>query len=111
MSSRNCFILTHSDLTASIQRGNWIGYRKDVASQCAYCPYNPDLSHTSYVTLPSRNNDLEAFFCDGLNRKGILCGQCKEGYGPVVNSDQYRCVKCFVIPGFFIYSVNIYQSH
>ena len=91
------FILTHSDLTASIQRGNWIGYSRDgliVASQCAYCPYNPHLSHTSYVTLPSRNNDLEAFFCDGLNRKGILCGQCKEGYGPAVNSQQYKCVKC-----------------
>ena len=92
------FILTHSNLTASIVRGFWIGNTSKngqlKVSQCSYCSLNPDLNYTNYVTLPSKKDDLEAFFCDGLNRKGILCGQCKEGYGPAVNSDQYKCVKC-----------------
>ena len=92
------FILTHSDLTASIQRGYWMGNTTEdgllKVSLCSYCSFNPDLDHTNYVTLPSKNEELEAFFCDGLNRKGVLCGQCKEGYGPAVNSDQFKCVKC-----------------
>ena len=92
------FILTHSNLTVSIERGFWMGNTSKndqlKVSQCSYCSLNPDLNYTNYVTLPSKKEDLEAFFCDGLNRKGILCGQCKEGYGPAVNSDQYKCVKC-----------------
>ena len=32
--------------------------------------------------------------CTQFNRKGILCGQCKDGYGPAAYSFSLECVKC-----------------
>ena len=32
--------------------------------------------------------------CTQFNRKGILCGQCKDGYGPAAYSFSLKCVEC-----------------
>ena len=32
--------------------------------------------------------------CAQFNRKGILCSQCKDGYGPAVYSFSLKCVEC-----------------
>ena len=93
------FILANTNFTASIQYGYWIGYvdnnrTKLGVGQCFYCPVNNKLQYTSYVALPKSNEDLDAYFCKPLNRKGVLCGECIEGYAPAVNSFQYTCIKC-----------------
>ena len=33
--------------------------------------------------------------CSALNRKGLLCSECYEGYGPAVYAFAYECVKCY----------------
>ena len=37
---------------------------------------------------------LDKGICAQFNRKGILCGQCKDGYGPAVYSFSLKCVEC-----------------
>ena len=36
----------------------------------------------------------ERSMCAPFNRKGILCGQCKDEYGPAVYSFSLKCVEC-----------------
>ena len=47
--------------------------------------------------------------CEDFNRAGVLCGDCKEGYSPLVFSYNLSCVKCpdghknwwkFILAGF-----------
>ena len=57
-----------------------------------------------FVILPASLRDLNKYMCSPLNRKGIVCSECVEGYGPSVTSDGYICVKCNGLwPGLLIY--------
>ena len=41
--------------------------------------------------------------CGPFNRRGLLCGECKDGYGPAVYSLSLECIKCSSIKsGYFI---------
>ncbi|XP_064386941.1 uncharacterized protein LOC135335385 [Halichondria panicea] len=60
------------------------------------CPYNyPNVSDYN-VELPSSLSDheLDTVFCDPLNREGILCHHCKEGFGVAPLSLEYVCAEC-----------------
>ena len=63
------YIQTHSDFSASIQRGYWIGTVKNeiVVSECFFCPFNKEFPSTNYIDLPryKLNRFLLCF-----NRKG-----------------------------------------
>ena len=49
-----------------------------------------------YVQLPQNICALNNFMCEPLNRKGRLCGECKDGYGLAVMSTGFQipCSKC-----------------
>ncbi len=47
-----------------------------------------------YINLPSNVSELNHYMCTPLNRKGIMCGQCIDGYGPSITSAGYHCKKC-----------------
>ena len=66
------------------------------------CPYflqNFSFCHKPLVnfylvpfSLPlSKVND---FTCGAYNREGLLCSQCKPGYGPAVYAFSLMCVEC-----------------
>ena len=38
--------------------------------------------------------DLNQIICDPYNREGVLCSQCKPGYGPAVYAFSLMCVEC-----------------
>ena len=91
------FVFPRDNFTATIQRGNWFGYGNNGSlfeAQCFFCPLNPELPIYNYVTLPQDPNDLNEFFCGPLNREGVVCGSCIDGYGPAVNSEQFTCINC-----------------
>ena len=56
--------------------------------------YNLTLtSDESYgILLPTNISELNLYMCDPLNRKNYLCGDCKSGYGPAINSESASCV-------------------
>ena len=67
------------------------------------CPYfRPEVFHViehkgaHYITLPESISDINDFMCRPLNRKGRVCSECMEGYGPAVMSAGFdiQCSNC-----------------
>ena len=49
-----------------------------------------------YRLLPENISDLNDFMCGPLNRKGYLCSECIDGFGPSISliDDPYNCFRC-----------------
>lgn len=64
----------------------------------ASCPYikSPhQIDHnSSSVRVPTNLSQITSFFCDPLNRKGLVCGECKEGYGVSLLTVGLKCSAC-----------------
>ena len=61
---------------------------KDIFGNCRFgqCRYYYHINFTiSQLTEQS---------CGALNRKGLICSECYDGYGPAVYAFAYECVKC-----------------
>ena len=47
-----------------------------------------------YYSVPSDASQINSVMCDPLNRSGLFCGSCKEGYSPLVYSYKLSCANC-----------------
>ena len=47
-----------------------------------------------YSEMPGNASQLDEAMCGPYNRKGLLCGECKDGYGPAVYSFDMKCADC-----------------
>ena len=47
-----------------------------------------------YYPVPSNVSQINLTLCDSLNRGGLFCGACKEGYSPLVYSYKLNCIEC-----------------
>ena len=47
-----------------------------------------------YIVLPNNTFELNNFMCGPLNRKGRLCSECRDGFGPSVTSIGHTCSNC-----------------
>ena len=74
----------------------------DIAS-ITLCPYiRPEIFTVTkykgahYITLPENISHINDFMCRPLNRKGRVCSECMEGYGPAVMSAGFdiQCSNC-----------------
>ena len=61
--------------------------------QCPYVYYSNIVNHR-YIALPHNMSDLNDAFCAPLNRHGLLCGNCIDGFGPSTISIGYACANC-----------------
>ena len=61
-----------------------------------HCSYSYKFNHsnTLYSLLPSDPDMLNEAMCGPYNRKGLLCGECMDGYGPGVYTLDRKCVDC-----------------
>ena len=60
---------------------------------CPYVYYSNLINH-GYIPLPHNISDLNNVFCAPLNRDGLLCRDCIDGFGPSVVSFSYACANC-----------------
>ena len=64
----------------------------------AECPYfqpnGYNITINGYILLPRNLSQLNDYMCGPLNRKGLVCSECADGFGPSVTSFGYRCVNC-----------------
>ena len=62
------------------------------------CPYREielrNFSLPGYIVLPDNISELNEYMCSPMNRKGLLCSECIDGYGPAVTSLDFRCTDC-----------------
>ena len=71
---------------AYIEQNHWAGYypSNSVHPDHLYTAYYP--SHfNNNVGLPNSSDNLSDFMC-GINREGVLCGKCKNGYSAYYHS-------------------------
>ena len=90
-----CYCVTHDKVSKSTFLGS-----------CFYnCAYRD--TRIVYEELPA-DSEMPSI-CDNFNRVGLLCGDCEEGYSPLVLSYNLSCVKCpdghknwwkFILAGF-----------
>lgn len=68
----------------------------DTEAVVATCPYSyPRVNITGlYMYLPSNASELNNFTCGELNREGILCQQCQDGFGPAMYAISWECRPC-----------------
>ena len=59
-----------------------------------------------YSELPSDPDLLDEVMCGPYNRKGFLCGECIDGYGPAVYSINMKCANCSKLST--VYAVSLY---
>ena len=65
-----------------------------VVGQCLYS--HKSLTDSNILTQYHEINMVKKneFICGDFNRIGTLCGECKDGYYPLVNSFDMHCVQC-----------------
>ena len=63
------------------------------------CPFRHTENNTNrlFSRLPSDPDMLDDAMCGPYNRKGLLCGECIDGYGPAVYSRDMKCTKCSTV--------------
>ena len=83
---------------AYIGLGNCMTYEENVGTFFAKCFYF-QLPHGSvlasgYLPLPRNVSELNDFICGPMHRKGRVCSECVDNFGPSVTSFGYKCTKC-----------------
>ena len=60
------------------------------------CPFTHTVNSTNrmYSEMPNNVSQLDEVMCGPYNRKGLLCGECKDGYGLAVYSSEMTCANC-----------------
>ena len=87
-----------ANCTSYLDPGYWLGYEDDSNGSTSriltgICPTY--YCHPGKIRLSYQNSsELEKLSCGGQNRRGILCGRCKEGYGLSVISLNSSCISC-----------------
>ncbi len=97
-------------LSSSVLNCYCVKYDEDSRSTylglCFYNCNNKD-AHAVYEEMPANPEMFSV--CEDFNREGVLCGDCKEGYSPLVLSYNLSCVRCpeghknwwkFILAGF-----------
>ena len=59
------------------------------------CPYFQrncyNMTQSGWTILPKNLSQLNDYMCGRLNRKGLMCSECADGFGP---SFRYKCANC-----------------
>ena len=60
------------------------------------CPFRHTVNSTNrmYSEMPGNASQLGEVMCGPYNRRGLLCGECRDGYGPAVYSVDMKCANC-----------------
>ena len=53
-----------------------------------------NFTNDGYFTLPTNVSELNKYMCGPMKRRGLVCSECIDGFGPSVMSIGYECVKC-----------------
>ena len=87
-------VCDETNYAANIIRGVWIGQYPHYNGNLlvGLSPYVHDVSVSETIQLPNDTSDLSDYLCG--NRKGVLCGECKEGYGVAMNTEDFKCISC-----------------
>ena len=68
------------------------------ATQCPYFRLDGHIvvveQDTEYIKLPNNVSEFNDYMCGPMNRKGLLCKDCIDGFSPSLTSVGYKCSNC-----------------
>ena len=53
-----------------------------------------NVSDRVYIELPENVTELNEYMCGVMNRRGIACSECIEGFSPAITSFGFQCSNC-----------------
>ena len=80
--------MTYNDSEPNVQESDAISF-----GGCPYVYYS-NIVNRRYIALPRNISDLNDVFCAPVNRRGLLCRDCIDGFGPSVVTTDYACANC-----------------
>lgn len=88
-----------TDKGVLLQFGSCMTYEDENTTAVGRCPYfslQPvhNITDQRYITLPRHLSDLNDYVCGPMNRKGELCSECINGFGPSLTSLGHPCTDC-----------------
>ena len=89
-------ICDEDSLNASIRIGYCMTYDNETEEvRAGYCEqaYLRDDSYKFYYPLPTEVSDLNDQVCGPFNRKGLICGECQDGFA-VPPISLLECINC-----------------
>ena len=69
--------------------GSIIFYEED-----AFATYNSSMDDPDFFELPGNISELNDYVCGSANRRGVLCGECIDGFGPSATWSEMKCSNC-----------------
>ena len=88
---------TEQDSDISVPNGLCVTYSgREGQFYAGNCPFSYSMNRTNrmFSKLPNNPDLLNKTLCGPYNRKGFLCGECVEGFGPAVYSESLKCANC-----------------
>ena len=85
-----------SSFEVFLQTGYWAGCSNDETFMTGHCPIGYcDYQSVSagQIAISKSCGTLDAELCTS-HRRGLLCGECEEGYTVFYHSENYKCAKC-----------------
>ena len=94
-----CSPLKCADGHPLLRLGHCSTFVEDKGVYTVRCPYFQLGGHNmaerlGYIQLPSNISEFNDYMCKPMNRKGFLCKDCIDGFGPSVTSVGYVCSNC-----------------
>ena len=81
-----------------LEVGNCMTYERNIGTFFARCYYfqlpNGNITADGYFQIPNNVSELNDYMCGHMNRKGVVCSECIDGFGPTVTSFGYKCTNC-----------------
>ena len=77
--------MTHDDVEGTTSLGQCV----------SFLVHNRNVSTLrNYIRLPKNLSELNDYMCTPMNRKGLVCSECIDGFGPSVFTYGFQCANC-----------------
>ena len=84
LSFGSCMTYNEQDGTTSLgQCDSFLVHNRNVSS-----------AYRKYLKLPKNLSELNDYMCTPMNRKGLVCSECIDGFGPAIFSYGFQCANC-----------------
>ena len=97
-SSEGEFHIRCTEHGALLRFGSCMTYEEGKGTSVARCQYfklhERNITEQRYIELPDNLTELNDYMCKPMNRKGVVCSECIDGFGPSLTSIGYQCANC-----------------
>ena len=93
--TNNCECYPNSNVVcnenkASLNFASCMTYKEEEGTFLGLCisflAHGRNVSNRLYLDLPGNLTDLNDFMCGPMNRKGLICSECIDGFAPAITS-------------------------